>query len=115
MGDNVTLMDSLAITVFSTIVVTLVLIGISALIGLLRSIGNKETKEDKPVEVVGDRPTIIEKKKDDGELVAVIAAAVAASLGTSVESINIRKIRRLSQSRSSWSEMSKKEQLLSKL
>lgn len=49
------------------------------------------------------------------ELVAVIAAAVAIQLGLDVPDINIKSIRRLSNSTPSWRAVGKQEQMLGKL
>lgn len=48
------------------------------------------------------------------ELVAVIAGAIAASLGVSTQDINIKTIRRATQSSTPWSITNRQEQLYGK-
>lgn len=55
------------------------------------------------------------REKPNEELVAVIAAALAASLGLDIPNINIKSIKRIQQNSSTWSEMGKIEQLSGKL
>jgi len=71
-------------------------------------------KEEKPIE----KETIIkevEEIEDEEELVAVITAAIAASLGLTIPQINISSIRRTNQSTNIWREVSKQEHLYGKL
>lgn len=121
MGEVISVGDSLIITVFSMAVVFLVLIVISILISALKSIGGEKKKEvaKEPVESVKAKETIIEdiqeKTTDDTELVAVIAAAIAASLGVSVPEVNIKSIRRIPQNTPAWAATSRQEQIYGKL
>ena len=55
------------------------------------------------------------EEQNDEELVAVITAAVAASLGLNMPDINVKSIRRVPQNSLAWSEMGKREQLLNRL
>lgn len=52
-----------------------------------------ETKKVQPQEI---------REEDDEELIAVITAAIAASLNTSTYNLNIKSIRRAPQSTSAW-------------
>lgn len=109
--------QSIVITVFSMTVVFLVLLGISFLIDLLRIIVEKneskkpldvvETIEDKKVEKLEE--DIKEDNISDEELVAVISAAVAASMGLSLPEINIKQIKRVD---SGWKDTARSEQVL---
>lgn len=126
MGEIVSIGDSLFITVFSMAVVFIVLMTISYLINILRIVSNekeqkktpeksnivteKENKELKRSENVATKENI-----DDEKLVAVISAALAASLGVSIPEINIRNIKRVSQLTSAWAEVGRIEQTLEKL
>ena len=121
MGSEVTICEALIVTLVSMLVVFLVLILISYIIGLLKNFA----AEKKPV-AVKPEPVKLETVKqeeqpakgnelDPGELVAVIAAAVAASMGRDIPEIRINSIRRVPQLTTPWREMSKQEQLLSKL
>lgn len=49
------------------------------------------------------------------ELIAVITAAVAASMGVGLPDINIQAIRRIPQNTIAWADMGRKEQLFSRL
>ena len=104
-GNNVKLTEALFISVFAMVVVFLVLLIISYLIDItaffINGKKNKvavktETKVVKAVEKVDN------KKSDD--TVVVIAAAIAAYLGTSVDNVKIKSIRRVNQTDSPWTE-----------
>ena len=56
-----------------------------------------------PLEVVEDNTTF-----DEGELIAVLTAAVAACMGTSSASVNIRSYKKVS---SAWGNAAKREVL----
>lgn len=120
MGDQINLGEALIITGFSIIVVFLVLILISILISGLKQIGAEKkdespkakvepVKKDEPVESVPAETV------NDEELVAVISAAIAASMGLSLPEIRIRKINRMEQSTPAWSIASKQEQTLNRI
>ncbi|MDX9917864.1 MAG: OadG family protein, partial [Gudongella sp.] len=88
MGEKVTMMEALVVTAVSMIVVFLVLILISYIIGLLKTLSTgkpKTVEKAQPVEqpVASTTPAapVAVEAPDQGELIAVIAAAVAASLG----------------------------------
>lgn len=115
MGNNVTLSESLVITVFSMLVVFVVLILISYLIRILKvaSIGKKDKVQTTESNIMESK--VVEKeevsKTDDEELVAVIAAAVAANLGVSVPQIRIKEIKRVYQNTPLWAETGRREQI----
>lgn len=122
MGDFISFGDSLIITVFSMAVVFLGLIVLAMLISVLKNIGGEKkevatTKE--PVAPIKTKEPIVEKIKEtnvnDEELVAVIAAAIAASLGVSVPEVNIKSIRRIPQNSPAWSAAGRQEQIYGKL
>ena len=121
MGDIISVGDSLVITVFSMIVVFVVLIIISFLISALKSVGGEkkvETKEQvvKQESIKADENLqISDTKVNDEELVAVISAAIAASLGVSIPEINIKSIRRVEQRTLAWSSAGRQEQIFNKL
>ncbi len=54
-------------------------------------------------------------EEDDDELVAVLTAAVAASLNTSTYNLKIKSFRRVAQTAPAWNAVSRKEQLESNL
>lgn len=94
MGEIISIGDSLFISLFSMIVVFIVLIAISYLIDLLRIISSGEKKQQVPMvdSTMGIKPEI---RTVDEELVAVISAALASSLGKTVPEINIKSIKKL--------------------
>lgn len=104
-GNSVKLTEALFISVFAMIVVFLVLLIISYLIDITaffingkknKVVVKAETKVTKAVEKFDT------KKSDD--TVVVIAAAIAAYLGTSVDNVKIKSIRRVNQTDSPWTE-----------
>jgi len=122
LAERITLMDSLMITVFSIAVVFAVLAGIALFIKLLRAASNgvveKEVKNkiQENIKVEKANETIEEKEDiEDEELVAVISAAIAASLGVSIPEINIRSIRRTDLATNSWAQAGRVEQIMSRL
>lgn len=120
MGNEVTMGEALVVTLVSMLVVFLVLILISYIIGLLKNFAAEKPVAVKPepvksVTVKQEEQPAKGNELDPGELVAVIAAAVAASMGRDIPEIRINSIRRVPQLTTPWREMSKQEQLLSKL
>ncbi len=121
LAEKVTLFDSLIITVFSMSVVFAVLILIAYLIKLLKAISTDEKEKQveniKQETVVNKMDEIIEdsEQADDEELVAVISAAIAASLGVSIPEINIKAIRRINQPIPSWAQAGRTEQIMKRL
>jgi len=123
LGNYITIGDSLIITVFSMAVVFVALIGISYLIDLLRiaSDRNGNTKgsnkanaiEEKEVKKVEE--SSVQENLNDEELVAVISAAVAVSLGVSIPEVNIKSIKRVTENTPAWAAMGRREQILGKL
>lgn len=130
MGENISIGDSLIITLFSISMVFLALIVISVFISMLKNLDRKdETKTH--VKSKNSKPKIdkIQEKKqtekieetetntdiDEKELIAVISAAVAASMGISLPQVNIKKIKRISGSSPAWSTAGRQEQIQNKL
>lgn len=121
MGDLISFGDSLIITVFSMAVVFLGLIVLSLFISVLKGLSN-EKKSNSVQEPVAktttkepDTEKTIETIANNDELVAVIAAAVAASMGVSIPEINIKSIRRVPQNTPAWASASRQEQIYGKL
>ncbi|WP_353094383.1 OadG family protein [Tissierella praeacuta] len=121
MGDIISLGDSLVITVFSMVVVFAGLIVLAMLISVLKKIGGEKKSEvvKKSPSPIESKETIVENVEEsltnDEELVAVIAAAVAASLGISIPEVNIKSIRRIPQNSPAWATASRQEQIYGKL
>lgn len=112
MGDFITLPEGLLVTFVSMLTVFIVLVIISILINGLKTLGAEkevEKVEQALVEIVKEKIT----KEDEGldeELVAVISAAVACSLGLNLPDINIKTIKRITNNSDAWSKMNKIEQ-----
>lgn len=60
----------------------------------------KKTTEAPAVEMVSE--SVTEDEVDEGELIAVLTAAVAASLNTSTYNLEIKSYRRIKNNRPSW-------------
>lgn len=117
LGDSVTIGQSLMITVFSMAIVFIALLVISYLIDGLRAIASKDNGK-KTVEEkleVEEKKDIVEENSNEEELVAVIAAAIAASQGINVSDVKISSIRRVSQNTPVWSRMGRQEQIFGRL
>ena len=109
--------DSLIITLFSMLIVFIGLVIIALLISGLKFIGNKDNSSIKKEEEAKVKTKPVADKllvEDDEELVAVIAAAIAASLGVQVEDFNIKNIKRTNSS-DPWSQAGLTERLINKL
>lgn len=122
LGDSVTFGESLIVTVFSMAIVFLSLLIISYIIDALRAVATKDNgvkvNENKaPAKLV--KEAIVETSKDeeenDEELVAVIAAAIAATMGVNVSDLNIKSIKRIPQGGPVWSRIGRQEQISNRL
>ncbi len=120
MNQYVTFSDSLVITLFSMIIVFVGLMIISVLISGLKYLNRQE--EEQEIEKLEEiKKTVVDKgvedyidMEDQEELVAVIAAAISASMGIPVENFNIRNIKR-ADTKDPWSQMAIREGLSNKL
>lgn len=116
MGDYISLLDALMITVISMIAVFVILILISSLINGLRMISeDKKKKEDTVVEtnLAKDVQELVaeDEKEDNGELIVVIASVVAIHLGLNIPDIKIKSIKRVPQRSNPWSSASRIEEI----
>ncbi len=111
MGEYITMSDALIISGFSMAAVFIVLIMISFLINGLKMIGTTEKKmvkdEKKELKQRQEPKEKITTNRDtedvlEEELVAVIAAAVAANLGLNIPDIRIKNIKRVPQDLGPW-------------
>lgn len=94
-------------------------------INILKKAVNKEAateKKDKDINVEDNKldekqstVTIDNEVTDDSELIAVITAAVAASLNRSTHNIIVRRVERIRGNRSQWNKAGRYEHLSSKL
>ncbi len=120
MGDKITMSEALMITVTSMIVVFAVLALIAWMIGLLKNLGKKSVKKQletpkKEEEELLALDEVGVKLEDKEELIAVISAAIVASMGFNIPNINITSIKRINHNTSAWREISKQEHFYRKL
>ena len=115
LGENVSLGQALGVTVFSMAIVFITLIIISFMLTAFKHIfkeGNKSEAKVAPKKVKVAEPVVETKDdSDDEELIAVITAAIAASLSVPTTDIKIKNIKRVSQNASPWSRMGRIEQM----
>ncbi len=89
-------------------IVFAMLIFLTFVISMFRFIGQAGEKpqkeEERPVPAAAQRlqPAVAVPQQDDGELIAVIAAAIAAYEGTSTDSFVVRSIRKSSRKKAKW-------------
>lgn len=105
--------------------VFLALTTIVLVIYILKKAVSKEStteKKDKDINVEDNKldekqstVTIDNEVTDDSELIAVITAAVAASLNRSTHNIIVRRVERIRGNRSQWNKAGRYEHLSSKL
>lgn len=92
-------------TISGMLIVFLALIVISIMLGRFKHL-NKPKKQvvvEEPKPVVEAVPVETpQEEQDDLELVAVITAAIAASLGTSSDRLRVKSLRRVATRKSGW-------------
>lgn len=120
MGDYISFSQGLLVAIVSIVAVFVVLILIAFLIsGLQAFSGEKkekiETKSKEIKEVVDPIGVPEDPNGITEELVAVIAAAVAANLGMNIPDINIKSIRRVPQMTSTWTNVGSIKQTIGRL
>lgn len=103
---DVSFLQALIITFISIIVVVLVLAIISYAIGILKSFSKSDYEEEQLDTNIVEKP---KEETNDDELVAVIAAALAASMGLEIPHIRINRIKKLENS--TWNNAAKLEQI----
>ena len=85
-------------TIMGIAIVFIVLIFLSFLIYLFRFIPNPEAKKKAQAAAPAPAPVaapVVEEPADDTELIAVIAAAIAAAEGTTTDGFVVRSIRKI--------------------
>jgi sodium pump decarboxylase gamma subunit len=113
------LLEGLVVTVLCMTIVFLVLASITLVIRIQRflteKIGPRKGREKKAEgsEAITAIETPAPKAEDD-ELIAVITAAVAASLGRPVSGVAVRSIRRIGTAASAWSMAGRQEHINSR-
>ena len=120
LGDSVTFGDSLIVTVFSMVIVFISLLIISYIIDGLKAISTKNDRKangEKSIDNELEKEELfnISHDEDESEIVAVIAAAIAASTGVNVSDLKINSIKRVPQMGSVWSKVGRQEQIYNRL
>ena len=102
--DNINLLDALFISAFAMIVVFLVLLVISYLIDFVALFVNRKSdkKKIKSIAEVDKNSESTISTGNNQYIIATIAGAIATYLGTSVDNIKIKSIRRVNQDDSPW-------------
>ena len=101
-GNEITLLDSGVITVFSMALVFVALIVISFFIDFVAFLINRGAKKEEPKAAAAPVVEEVIEEEDDSELVAVIAAAVAATSGKSMNAFVVRSIVPSAENESEW-------------
>ena len=106
-GKGVTLSDAFSFggltAVLGMAIVFSVLVVLMIVLYLFKVIFYKQPKKQEVTEVpVQETVVETESEMDDDELVAVLTAAVAASLNTSTYNLNIKSYRRIDNTRPAW-------------
>lgn len=117
MGEHISVLDALVVTLVSMVAVFIVLVLISFLINRLKAINNEEKLETNSIVETEEKKEILPEaeEKISEELVAVIAAAIASSLGLNIPDIKIKTIKRVPQSTNLWAATGRKEQVSGRL
>ena len=113
------LLNGIGITILGMGVVFAVLIILSFLLDALRVISGENKKKDSPSKEPVSK-NIVEaaravQENDDDELVAVIAAAIAAISGSSIEDFMVKSINPVPQKNNVWASVGRQQQMLERL
>ncbi len=115
-GETISFGEGLLITALGMGVTFLALIALSFMLDLLRILFYKDPNKNKPVEVKEEAPKvqeveIVKEDKEDEELIAVITAAIAASINTSTHNIIVKNIFRVQDTTPAWNKAGRLEQM----
>src|SRR5690554_4301231 len=112
------LFNGLGITILGVGVVFAVLVVLSYALDILRMFAGENNKkkatpsEEAIKESTSKAEPIVEEKADNDELIAVLAAAIAAISGSSVEDFMVRSIKSVPQKNSAWASVGRQQQML---
>lgn len=98
------LLEGLQVTVVGLAIVFSVLIILMFVLVAMKKVFYKEPEKAQPAkeETVLEQVRQEEPEMDEGELIAVLTAAVAASLNTSTYNLQIKSYRRIGQNSPAW-------------
>jgi sodium pump decarboxylase gamma subunit len=121
------LWDDILIAILGIVVVFAILILLRYIIEAIHAFAGKDDKKQQKETIAAasvqydaedamQENTVQEVKlEDEGELVAVIAAAIAASLNVSAYDLDIKSIRRVPPYTPVWNKMGRQQQLMNRL
>lgn len=110
----------LIVTLFGMGIVFLVLIGLWGILAMMKGIfGGKKQQNKTNAAVQSENAAVVPQhniaaEEDSDELIAVITAAIAASMG-SQSNIFIKKITRIGDNAPVWGQIGRHEQMLNRL
>lgn len=109
----------LIVTLVGMGIVFLVLIGLAYMLGALKLLSNRGTSEKKTevvkLEKVEEPAEVIDTPaEDEGELMAVISAALAAFMGSS-SNLVVKSINRVEGNAPAWAKVGRQEQMFNRL
>ncbi len=112
-GDSIDIMEGLQITLLGMLVVFLALIFLMVILTVMEKIFYRSAKSTsaKQSEPAKTEVAPAESVQDDTELVAVIAAAVASSMGVMPSDLVIRNIVRMPETAPAWSLAGRTDQM----
>lgn len=114
-GETISFGEGLLITALGMGVTFAALIALSFMLDLLRILFYKDPSKNKVVEVkeepAAPQESEVVEEKEDEELIAVISAAIAASLNTSTHNIIVRNITRVQDNAPAWNKAGRLEQM----
>lgn len=113
------LVNGLGITILGMGVVFAVLVILSFSLDALRIASGENKKKDspseEPVKANAVEATPVAQENDDGELIAVIAAAIATISGSSIGDFLVKSIKPVPQKNSAWASVGRQQQMLERL
>ncbi len=98
-------------TVFAVLIIIMLAIVIMSKIFAPKNAKPKKDTAPSITNTPAPKAVEITQNEDDTELIAVIAAAIAASLNTSVNNLKIKSYKRLGTSNSAWANASRRENI----
>ncbi|MCT4585800.1 MAG: OadG family protein [Peptostreptococcaceae bacterium] len=107
---NEKMLGCLIVTILAMVIVFTVLVLLMFIVKTMKNFANKPKKEEVIVKTKAVEEVVEEVEADDKELVAIISAAVAASLNTSTSKIIVKRIERLSED-PAWAQAGRIEQM----
>ena len=115
-GETISFGEGLIVTALGMGVTFAALIALSFMLDVLRILFYKEKKA--PIQLVKEKPVKpseeVTEELDQGELVAVITAAIAASLQTTTHNILVRNITRVGDATPVWGKSGRLDQINSR-